>query len=111
MKSVILFLAVVVAMTFAEEYSLVEREVHAILHANPSISVADCTQKCDDAFELLDPVDEADNDKECADECHCHVTNPNCDAPKQPISKSSTVDSSLLTFVLSAILVISMRFL
>lgn len=43
--------------------------MHAILKANPKISVADCTQKCDEAFALLDPVDEADSDKECADEC------------------------------------------
>ncbi|CAG5134040.1 unnamed protein product [Candidula unifasciata] len=108
MKSVFIFFAVLAASTFAE-YSLVEREVHVIIHDNPSITETDCIQKCDNVFGLLDPIDEANNDIECAEECHCHITNPLCDA-QESVNKSSTLKQSLFTFVLSAVCAISLLF-
>lgn len=44
-------------------------EVRAIIRANPSITLADCTAKCDAVFALDVPRDEEVTDRDCAREC------------------------------------------
>lgn len=48
---------------------LVRNEVHALLQATPTLSVADCTAKCDAVFALDVPREEELTDQDCAREC------------------------------------------
>ncbi|KAK7493741.1 hypothetical protein BaRGS_00015070, partial [Batillaria attramentaria] len=48
---------------------IVRHEVRAILRADPTLSVADCTAKCDAEFAMTYDRDETLFDRMCAREC------------------------------------------
>ncbi|KAK3759277.1 hypothetical protein RRG08_021225 [Elysia crispata] len=58
-------------------YALVHHEVHALYQANNNISLDECVRKCDNLFDLIDPVDEQAFDQKCEDYCKCEI-NHNC---------------------------------
>ncbi|PVD36635.1 hypothetical protein C0Q70_03621 [Pomacea canaliculata] len=55
---------------------LVADEVHALLQATPSLTVAECTTKCDAVFALDAPQDETLTDRDCAFECRLQIEGP-----------------------------------
>ncbi|PVD36637.1 hypothetical protein C0Q70_03623 [Pomacea canaliculata] len=78
MKCLIVF-AIICAVALAQREGGLERfigeEVRAIIRANPSITLADCTAKCDAVFALDVPRDEEVTDRDCARECRIiHLT-------------------------------------
>ncbi|PVD36634.1 hypothetical protein C0Q70_03620 [Pomacea canaliculata] len=63
---------------------LVADEVHALLQATPSLTVAECTTKCDAVFVLDAPQDETITDRDCAIECRLQIEGPSSGAPHHP---------------------------
>ncbi|XP_025083462.1 uncharacterized protein LOC112557682 [Pomacea canaliculata] len=63
---------------------LVADEVAALLKATPSLTVDQCTAKCDAVFALDAPQDETITDRDCAIECRLQIEGPPSGAPQHP---------------------------
>ncbi|KAL8620075.1 hypothetical protein ACOMHN_015357 [Nucella lapillus] len=72
MKYVVVALVLVCvayAATHLNLHILVRHEVHQLLAADPAMTVADCTDKCDNLFALVGADDETLTDQYCSQEC------------------------------------------
>merc|ERR1711963_798277 len=82
-------LAALVAVTFAQFgqhqqqhgdhqlMHLIHNEVQALIQANPGMTSAECTAKCDAVFDMVDANDEQLNDQMCKGACECDIDH-NC---------------------------------
>ncbi|BFZ17090.1 hypothetical protein BsWGS_20129 [Bradybaena similaris] len=108
MEFVFLVLAVSIATVFAKT-GLVQHQVHAIIAADQSVTVADCTKTCDAAFVLLNPIDESINDHECSFQCYCQITKIPC--TRGIMNKSNRLDTTALVYLLPVIVLVSLQLL
>merc|ERR1712012_1449195 len=56
---------------------LIHNEVQALIQANPGMTSAECTSKCDAVFDMVDANDEQLNDQMCKGACECDIDH-NC---------------------------------
>ncbi|KAK3756415.1 hypothetical protein RRG08_053139 [Elysia crispata] len=53
--------------------ALVHRQVHELYETNSLISLEECVKKCDNMFDLTDPIDEQAFDQMCEEHCKCEI--------------------------------------
>ncbi|KAK7477378.1 hypothetical protein BaRGS_00031354 [Batillaria attramentaria] len=88
MKVVVLALLCGVALGQMDFQELVGHEVHALLQADSTLSLADCVSKCDDLFPMADDRDEQATDHACHTECTIERWSTSTHTPPAPPSAS-----------------------
>ncbi|WP_407810973.1 hypothetical protein, partial [Staphylococcus aureus] len=74
-KLVFLLLAVVTFVTAQDALSdLINNEVWSLVEQNPHLLISECTQQCDDLFDMVNPEDEVRTDQICHQACNCKLT-------------------------------------
>ena len=64
----------ILAMLLPPPDALVHRQVHELYETNSLISLEECVKKCDNMFDLTDPIDEQAFDQMCEEHCKWSVS-------------------------------------